>query len=656
MYMKEYINEMNLIKALKRLGSILSKFRSYEETKETINLSLARSEISTSAILQEDLKNLIEICLWLTSYKINQIFSFSIAGEDMLFIIDRQGPFVDDQVFNQKFIQKLGDDCHNKIFDEYVNLMTILDHNSAFGNQDCQELAKHLSNIFFSLCDECNKNFDLKIEFSLNKKDIEKAILLEVPSICDCIDIMLWLKEDIFKKFLSSNNVIEVVNYLSRNEKIPTIVIPNSELMLKSKYFNIIDTWSNLDEPELQENYDLYKELFHQTGFLPPSVFFQDQILESEDLMEICWKPMVYLILSIFSDYRGYQTNEKINFELEFNLVRRITNMRVYDDKIELGSDREKFTRNDIDFSYLKLLNEEYMKTIGIHSLKKAWNISLKEILGFKMELLFKRKNVESLIVLHNKLVDRAFDSQFEKLVDLIIRIEESASRILSQVSQTIRTVSTEVHNSSITVLGALVVDFVALLSENAGLVWFLGTLLITLLITFYIPMVNRKINGMAKILLSNREVYTQDVENVLQILDFPESSNFSQINIFKRNIDNYFNIFKESVISETDILHAVSIILYVVLCSLALMRPDDLGNKIETSIIFMPLLVIVGLVFWKVYMDYRYFRKIPLDVSKFPSNNPKYLKEISLYNSNMFFVVSILITLIYVLVLFHIA
>ena len=445
------------------------------------------------------------------------------------------------------------------------------------------------TDMLFEICSKCGSGFDLMIQIRIQKKGIKEAILEEISEIKDYICLCFWLKEEEFLKYLNCERIIipEKIKYLYNGEKIPFIIIPKSTLELESNFFLILPSWreaSKIGASSFKNHHKNLLKLPNPNRGFPPSALLQDEILDfmlSQDgklkpkIANGFWKLLIYSIFHMIAD--GFEDKEKMQFNFNYEFKKEI---------IDLGSEEgrsllelpENQNLRDI-FTALKDFNEEYVESAKISSLKKGWKIAFNEVLGFDLHDFIDADNIHKIMDLYKKTLEKAFSDELEKLTDLITTVEKSTLDIIDQIAKTINSISSEIHNSTVAVFGGLLVEILVVLSGKEKLVWQLGILLIFQFIVFYIPMVNRKINGLINGLLDTREVYEKSIENSFKILDLPKSDIFSKVQAFRANVNDQWSRFEESVATEIRFSRKLSFGLYFLLLFLISAKPKAFDN-----------------------------------------------------------------------------
>lgn len=590
----------------------LNLFCEYSEGKKYIDFN-----VSIEGIVKENMRDaLISLfmnCHWLVRNGIDLDFYTYLKEHIVLAEID---PLGDLSISSKKYDKYLFDRIteYPKIDKIYLDIQNLIIGIKTIDEKDKTAKIKRVFQLYTEMLSEIyskfGKEFNLRIQIRIQKKKIENAMLNEIPEIKEYINLGFWLKEEGFLEYLDCKKIEipERIEYFSNGRKIPFIIIPESTLELKSMFFYILSSWkeaSRMDISEFRHQHkDLLKLYDRAEGKFPPSVLLQDEVLSFILVQDMrveprlsggFWKLLIYSIFHTIAD--EFEDKAKMQFRFNYGFKKKVIDLRSEEGSslLELPKKRTENqnleqnqniteNRNLIDIlSSLTLFNDEYTKSLEVSSLKKGWKIAFNEVLGFNMYEFIDADNIRRIVNLYKKTVEKAFSDELERLTDLMTTVEKSSLDIIDQIAKTINSISSEVHNSTIAVFGSLLVEILVVLSgKEEKLVWELGILLIFQFIVFYIPMVNRKINGLVHSLLDTREVYEKSVDNTFKIMDLPDSDVFSKVRDFRENVNSQWFRFEESAFKEITFSRWLSGGLFLLLLLLISAKPKAPNNIVD--------------------------------------------------------------------------
>lgn len=563
-------------------------------------------------------------CYWLAKNKIDPDLRIYLREPIIIARLDLSGNLnIDQNVYND-YLWDRNEECP-EVDNIYQKILNKQIQKRAIGKKGDQididqKIFELFTDMLIEIYSNCGDGFNLKIQVTIKKQDIEKALLDKISQPKEYIRLGFWLEKEEFLKFLSSDKVRRTMKYLSDGEKIPLIIIPDSKLKLRSKFFHILPSWteiSQLETSELRAHHEALKDQYDLIKSFPPSILLQDEILKHK-VVDSCWKLIVQSIFHMISDrYMEDKQRRKFEFQFRFGFKKKTVCLESERDKSLLRMPRDRHLRKYI-LSSLKDFNDKYVDSLKTRSLKKGWKIAFNEILGLNMGNLLEGDNIQKIIDLYDKLVVKAFDEELDKLTNLVITVEKSTLDITDQIARTINSISSEVHNSTMAVFGALLVQIVAIISKETDLIWLLGALLVLLLIVFYIPMVNRKIIGFMTTLSDTRNAYEKTIENSFEILGLPESGSFLKVKTFYKNVEDRWSRFETTVKSEIGFLRFVSISLYAILMFLAFIKPKSFDtipdffaiktkssdNLLDFFVVLTPIIALMCMLLWKRYVE----------------------------------------------------
>ena len=618
-----------------------SNICTFSENQNSFSLDISYNELIHSDIKKTGLYDFFMTCYWLSTYDIPPNLKVSIIdrGTVLFDFSDGWPPLISTQLFQSTFLSSIKNcnACSLKASTLFTDLTAAMQINE-LKEKKVTATFEILADLITSLCPKCLKNLKLHVKMKIVKSHIEDFLEISISKsipLDESALILFWLSEQEFLNYLKLKNPTPIVEYLSgatRNKfsGMPLVIIPNSTLQITSKFLYIGSSWdSPLVISGLIGNHDELQLLYNHITFLPPSVFFQDEILHHDILMEHCWKVMIYVFFRMINDDVTDINNESL-FEIKYDLLKKKSLLHFQNDSIILGTPKKEISQHDIAFSSLKKLNEKFTERLDIPSFQNVWKMAYKEIIDLKMEKILEPGIADKIITMYDRLVEKAFDEEFKKLDEFLIKIGSHITDILDQMTKTMNSISSEVNNSSLTVFGALIIQIIAILSDAKEIIWFLSIFLITLFIGFYIPMANKKINGFITALNNTRRGCVLNIINTFKILHLPSTTHFLEIRRLFKNLNYHWKSFKRDVHAEIRFLQVLSTLLYILLIGLLLLKFKFFPQKNDWLLLLVPIITVGSIPLWKKYFE------------------NEYPKGFSVYKSRYFALIHCIIFLIY--------
>lgn len=458
------------------------------------------------------------------------------------------------------------------------------------------------------ICDlliEVDEQEDATIDFPLI---LDKSQIIEVTLNNGYVDVsdfsglnpQFWYHLDSLKTWLEEHHFTQ---YSSR--------IFEAEGMSVVFYFEDIDPevqgTSTLPVLRISEEFDIsegdigiYKQAVDlvnsnttfQSGapIIPPSLF-----VESEDLQLIFREAFLYSIYSVFSDQVS-ASGPSFNFLINRGPSSIATSLDISEEANSLDAD---------DFSKLSDLYRSYSRREDREVFVGFWRRSVAQHCDEISEI----PNQIEAIKEHYRFIEaETVEGKFDDLSDAIRDTHAFMTDITSQVSETTRGLSDEIQRMVFTLLGAILANlFLVLRWGNIDMVVPFSLFVISVMLVFYFPLVDRRIEELDEMKSKSEEDY-ETYDGLItgfsgEAFDFQELENRK---------DDYMEYADQRIAwSKTNLrrIHLVLLILGLTFVGIATSMYRGISSQILLSVVFT---VSVGYLAVRIYSnpeDHSYYK-----------------------------------------------